>query len=127
MRGVPGCPEIGLDCRSQHDFHFGGRSGAFGGLVGLQGGAWGRFLVPREALRKALDAFWGVFWCPGEPFLGAFERIGILCSAFELNFGKVVRTCSVFSPPILRFRTQTPKSMFFPGKHIFLFVSKLKI
>ena len=96
MRGVPGCPEIGLDCRPQHDFHFWGRSGAFGGLVGLRGGAWGRFLVPREALWEALEALWGAFWCPGEPFLGAFERIGTLCSAFELNFGKVVGKIVVF-------------------------------
>ena len=87
---APRVPKIGLDCRLQHDCHFWGCSGTFGGFVGLRGGAWGRFLVPREALWEALEALWGAFWCPGEPFLGAFERIGILFSAFELNFGKVV-------------------------------------
>ena len=93
----------------------------------LRGGAWGSFLVPREALSEALEVLRGAFWYPGEPFLGGFDRIGTLCNAFELNFGKVVRKCSVFSPPRVRFRTQTPKSIICSGKTIYLFVSKLKI
>ena len=113
MRGVPGAPEIGLDCRPQHDFHFWGRSGAFGGLVGLRGGAWGRFLVPREALWEALEALWGAFWWLVESFWYGFKWIASCCSASELNFGKVVGKFPFFSPPRLRFRTETLKHIVF--------------
>ena len=121
MRGVPGGPEIGLDCGPQHDFHFWGRSGAFGGLVGLRGGAWGRFLVPREALWEALEALWGAFWCPGEPFLGGFERTGILCTAFELNFGKVVRKFPFFDRREFALERKPRKVLFFQV-NIFFFL-----
>ena len=56
---APRRPKIGLDWRREHDFQVWGRSGAFGGLVGLPGSPLGRFLVSR-------GSFWGAFWCPGE-------------------------------------------------------------
>ena len=57
---VPRLPEIGSECKREHGFQVWGRSGAFGGLLGLPGNLLGCFLVSRGVP-------WGGFCLSGEP------------------------------------------------------------
>ena len=61
---APRKPEIGLDCKREHEFQVWGRSGAFGGLVGLRGGPLGSFLVSQGPLWEAFLCIMGSFLVP---------------------------------------------------------------
>ena len=76
---APRVQKIQSECVPEFEFQGWGRSGAFGGLVGLPGSSLGRSLGSR-------GSFWGAFWCPGDPFGMDFDPLGRLSGPLGSNF-----------------------------------------
>ena len=101
---VPRVQKISLDCGREHENEVRGRSGAFGGLVGLPGGPVGCFLVSR-------GSFWGAFWSPGEPLEVDFAPLGSLRDHCWVTFS----ICSPRLLPILQNALRFLRNTLFKG------------